>query len=262
MNIAILPLGAKLKFIEYTSISIASSFLNTFLPFQGGIGLRAIYLKSRYNFDYTLFISTLAGNYIIIFNVVSIIGLVGMIILYFKYLCFSLTIFLICMLIFIISTYAIFFNHKTICWIPLICIKQMVENIINGWIIIKQYIKNVIYLYILTALNFAISTFILYYEFNILNISDTYGSSITLLQSLFISLITTLSLFVSVTPASLGIREGLVMMTSHVVNIAPSHALTVTILDRCINISLLSVLAYPAVYLLKAKKEITHQDQQ
>lgn len=253
MNITISPLGINLSFREYTSISVLSTFGNIFLPFQGGMGLRAIYLKSRHDFSYTLFISTLAGNYIIIFNVISIVGLIGMSILYFTRFYFNIIIFFIYILMFIASTFCIFFYPKNFPFIPFLWIKNKFQRVIDGWLIIKKSIHNIIYLYIVTIVNFSISVLITYFEFKMLNITDMSGFQITLMQSLFISLIMTLSLFTSITPASLGIKEGLVMLTSQIVNIAPSHALAVTILDRVINFSLLLTLAYPASYFLKIK---------
>lgn len=254
MNITISSLGVNLRFIEYTSISVLSTFGNIFLPFQSGIGFRAIYLKSRYNLGYTLFFSTLAGNYIIIFNVISIIGLIGILILYFTDIYFRMPIFFILVLSFIGSTYPMFHYPKDLSFIPFIWIKNRIENIIEGWLIIKKSFYNIIYLYTLTLFNLIISIFITYIEFKLLNISDMSGTSITLLQALFISIVNTLSMFINITPASLGTREALVMLTSRVVNISPANALSVIILDRIFSFSLILVLSYPASWFLKDKK--------
>ncbi|GKT08224.1 lysylphosphatidylglycerol synthase transmembrane domain-containing protein [Desulforhabdus sp. TSK] len=250
MNITIASHKVNLSFNEYTSISVLSSFGNIFLPFQGGIGLRAVYFKSRYNLNYTLFISSLAGNYIIIFNVISIFGLIVMYVLYLRGI-YNTTISIIYIVMLIGSIYFIFCYPIKFYFIPFSGIKNRIQIIIDGWLVIKKSVRNIIYLYILTCLNFSISIFIMYTEFKMLQITDTEGLPITFLQSTFIYLITTLSLFINLTPASLGIREGLVILTSNIVNISPSYALAVTILDRIINFSLLLVLAYPASRFLK-----------
>jgi hypothetical protein len=36
---------------------------------KGGAGFRAVYLKSKYNFDYWYFESSLAGNYLVAFSI-------------------------------------------------------------------------------------------------------------------------------------------------------------------------------------------------
>ena len=76
--------GIDLNFAEYFSLSIVTSFGNIFLPMKGGAGFRAVYLKSRYNFDYSYFLSSLAGNYLVAFHVTSWVALAGTAALYIR----------------------------------------------------------------------------------------------------------------------------------------------------------------------------------
>ena len=75
LKVLTVSFGINLNFFEYFSISIITSFGNIFLPMKGGAGFRAVYLKSRYDFDYSYFLSSLAANYLVVFGVTSVAAL-------------------------------------------------------------------------------------------------------------------------------------------------------------------------------------------
>ena len=75
VDVTAISFGIDLHFFEYFSISIITSIGNIFLPMKGGAGFRAVYLKSRYDFDYSYFLSSLAANYLVVFGVSSAVAL-------------------------------------------------------------------------------------------------------------------------------------------------------------------------------------------
>ncbi len=244
--------GISLNFAECTSISILTSFGNAFIPFRGGIGIRAIYMKSKYAFTYTNSILTLAGASIITLNTVAVLGLAIILVLYATRGYFSASI--TCALAFmgLASLCTIIFTPQWHKHIPFDRIRNKLDELVRGWSIIRKSPKNVAYMYVLGIGNFLLGTLITWLELMALGIQDMSGGPITYFQSCFLFLISAVSHYVSITPASLGIREGLLMLTSSVVKISPSHVLMMSVLDRAINYTLLLILFHPATYCLKS----------
>ena len=61
------PLSLNLKFGEAFGLSVTAGFYNLVSPFRAGMAIRAVYLKNKYQFSYTNFVTTLSVNYIFIF---------------------------------------------------------------------------------------------------------------------------------------------------------------------------------------------------
>src|SRR3990167_10344315 len=77
------------KFIAATEafyVSVISSIGNFFAPAGTGFGIRAIYLKKKHGLPYSEFMSTLSGNYILVFLTSSFIGLLALYLLRNEYI--------------------------------------------------------------------------------------------------------------------------------------------------------------------------------
>ena len=83
-----------LPVFESFYISIISSLGNYFLPMRGGAAIRSVYLKKKFDFPYSHFVSTLYGMYIIVFLVSSFIGLLSLILINIKYSVSSIPLYL------------------------------------------------------------------------------------------------------------------------------------------------------------------------
>jgi uncharacterized membrane protein YbhN (UPF0104 family) len=243
--------GINLNFMECTSISVLTSFGNAFIPFRGGLGIRAVYMKSKYAFTYTNSILTLAGATIITLNIVAILGLLTMLILYATHGYFSAAITGALAFMALASFCVIIFNPQWHKRVPFDRIRNKLDELSTGWAIIRKSPKNVASMYLLGIGNFLLCTLIAWLELMALGVRDMSGTPITYLQACFLSLISAVSHYVSITPASLGIREGLLMLTSNVVMISPSNVLMMSVLDRAVNYALLLILFQPATYCLK-----------
>ncbi|MFZ2447661.1 MAG: lysylphosphatidylglycerol synthase transmembrane domain-containing protein [Syntrophobacteraceae bacterium] len=239
-----------MSFCEYTAISILTAFGNAFVPLRGGVGMRAIYMKSRYGFNYTNSVATIAGTYVIGLNVTSIVALVTIVVLYVKEGQSSPAITSAIAFMALASGYIMLFNPQWHKLIPFSGIRSKLDELMYGWSVIRKSSKNVLYMYALTLSNFILLSVITWCELKALGIGDMHGNPVTYLQALFLSVISIISLFVSITPASLGIKEGLLMLTSSVVNISPSYVVMMSILDRAISFSVLLMLFHPATYCL------------
>jgi uncharacterized membrane protein YbhN (UPF0104 family) len=68
----------RLAGFEWLSLSFASSFVNYFLPFRGGTGIRALYMNRVHGFLITKFVSTLSIMYLMHTVVNGLLALAGM----------------------------------------------------------------------------------------------------------------------------------------------------------------------------------------
>ena len=236
------PFKIRLPFKEWFGLSVVSTFGNYLTPFRGGMGLRAIFLKNKYQFSYSLFVSTLAAAYIIVFLVNSLIGVLSMMLIYLFYNLFSkiiltlfLTLFLFCLFIVIFSPKFYQTKYKLI---------NKFLNIVNGWSLIKSNYKILTFTSFFTFLNVAFSVLIMYLEFS------AFGINISWTQSLFLTIVSTFSIFLSITPGSLGIKESILVFSANLINISSTQALSVAILDRVINLIIILILGPIFSYIL------------
>jgi uncharacterized membrane protein YbhN (UPF0104 family) len=68
----------RLAGLEWLSLSFASSFVNYFLPFRGGTGIRALYMNRVHRFPIAQFVSTLGIMYLMHIVVNGLLALAGM----------------------------------------------------------------------------------------------------------------------------------------------------------------------------------------
>lgn len=235
----------KINLKEHFSLSIASSFFNLITPLRGGAGLRAIYMKKIHNLSYSHFFASLFGNYLIIFVTASILALITSIILFIKNGAYNLPLSLAFFAIFFISvTFIIFpktFKKENF-------ITQKINKVINGWREILKHPKIIPKLVFISLLQFIISALAIYAVFMGLD------KEITILKALYLSTITVLAVFINITPGSLGITEGLYMISSNVLEITPAFSLLVALILRAANTVTLLTLGPIANYKLLSRK--------
>jgi len=244
-----------LKFFEYFSISVITSFGNIFLPMKGGAGFRAVYLKSRHDFDYSYFVSSLAANYLIVFNISSVVALACQALFYLYSGAGSLPVALVFLAIAACTSWAIFSPPPSLEWIPSRWVRQRANGVLSGWQIIRRNRKTVVKLCSLTALNLFLLSVITWLEFAAFQMKDAYGHGIGFLQSTIFTAIGALSLLISITPAALGIKESLLMFSSQFLGITQSQALAVSLLDRSVNVAVLCLFfSFSSIYINKKLK--------
>jgi len=231
----------KMNFFEYFSISIITSFGNLFLPMKGGAGFRAVYLKSRHDFDYSYFLSSLAANYLVVFNITSLAALACLALFSARTRGGSLPVTTAFLGVAALTSWAILFPPPGLEWIPVRWVRERANQVMTGWRIIRRDKKTVLELCWLSALNLVLGFAITWLEFAAFDMKDAHGDGIGLLQASIFSCIGALSFLISITPAALGIREGLLMFSSHFLGISQSQALAVSLLDRTVNAAVLGL---------------------
>lgn len=230
-----------MSFLEYFSISVITSFGNIFLPMKAGAGFRAVYLKSRHDFDYPFFLSSLGANYLVAFHITSVTALGCLWLFYTRSGAFSFPVTLVFLGVAAFTTWALVFPPPGLEWVPIGWVRHRINQVMSGWQIIRKSRKTVVQLCYLSALNLFLGFAVTWLEFNAFHIKDTYGNGIGFLQAAIFSAIGALSFLISITPAALGIRESLLMFSSRFLGITQSQALTVSLLDRSVNVVVLSL---------------------
>lgn len=235
--------------LESFYVSVISSLGNYFLPLHGGTVIRSVYLKKKFDFPYAHFVSTLYGYYVVVFLVNSFMGLLSLAFITFKYGISSLPLYL-------------FFGGLFITMLVLTFIKLpsrkerkgkvkfldkalgVLNKISEGWNTIVENKKLLLNL-VGISLIFFIATGILYYfQFKAL------GIDVTAIKVLLYNCLSGVSLLVSITPGSLGIREGIFSITSDILGISNEQIMQLALLDRGVMLLCLVVLGV-VLYLVK-----------
>ena len=240
------PFKIKLGFKEWFGLSIITTMGNLLTPFRGGATVRAVYLKKIHQFSYSHFLSTLAGIYVITFLINSLVGLLTMICLYCFYGLFNILIFAIFLCLFLFLLGIVIFSPE-LKETEYSFINKFIK-VINGWHLIKSNKKIITVTGLIALINVVIMLLMIFLEFKV------FGVSISLLSVLFLSIVSTLGLFISITPGALGIREAIVAFTATVINIPIPQALTVSILDRAVGLAIIFILGPIFSYILMNQK--------
>lgn len=240
-KIVLLQFDKVITHAESFYLGVLSSLGNFFGPLLGGTGLRALYLKRSHDFPYNKFISTLSANYILLFLVYSFTGLLSLSILHITQSVYSMPLYLIFLGLFVFSVFLIVFKLRTIPsphrlpgWGKKII--SFVNSALAGWDEVSKNKVLIAKMFILVMVNLLINTVTTFIEFRVLDIESSF------FNILLYSAISSLSVFISITPAALGIKEGILVFTSEVIGITPLQVIQASVLDRGLMFFVLLIL--------------------
>jgi len=230
---------------EWVGLSFTTSLGNYIAPFSGGILYRAGYLKLKHNLSLTRFTILLASNYLLTFWCVALMGLVSSISLMVNSSCIP-------------SQVPIFFGMVVIILIMMNLlpkpelssqrwITKKIFEAYEGLIMLtqdKKLLIKIIFLIVLNNLIIGLAFFVGY---------QSIGIEILFPQALIISLITVFSLLINITPANLGIQEGVVSFASSTLNIGVSEGLIVALIVRGITMILIFTIGPYFLFLFSNK---------
>jgi len=240
------PFKIKLKPKEWFGLSVITSMGNYLTPFRGGALAKAIYLKKVYQFPYSYFLSTLAGIYVIMFLVYSFVGLIAMFFLYHFLEIFNVLIFVVFLVVFLSLLGIVIFSPK-IKESKYSFINKFIK-VLNGWHLIKSNKRSIRFIGLISLIMVGVMVLRIFLEFKV------FGLEISFLSALFLSIVSILGSFISITPGALGIREAMVVFTATVINIPASQVLAVSILDRVIILAVIFILGPIFSYILMNQK--------
>jgi len=243
----------KISLIEAFYVSVISSLGNYFLPMRGGAVIRSVYLKKNFEFPYEYFVSTLYGYYIIVFLVNAFIGLISLVVISIKYDVTSIPLYLFFGGLFVVMLVLSFMKF------PIKKIKGsknkiidkvlgVIKNILEGWNMIVENKRLLLSLIVITLIALVAGIALFHFEFRALNID------VSIMNVILYNCLSGLSLLVSITPGSLGIREGIFSITSDILGINNEQIMQLALLDRGIIVIVL-VMLFGVLYLTVSFKK-------
>lgn len=236
--------GKKISIRETNNLSLLTAIGNFFGPILGGAGIRAVYLKKHYDFNYSSFISTLYAYYLVSFLANSFFGLILMVYLissqgFVKGTAFIslifLGIFLACLAMIIIPEKYLRNIIHSIKIIPP-RLRNISNLVIDGWGVMRTNKKLLVELSLLNLATFLISATTTYVLFLI------FADQFTMVSILMYTLLSTLALLINFTPGAIGIKEAIFIFSSGLITLSTDQILQMAIVDRATTFILLGIL--------------------
>ncbi|MBD3261241.1 MAG: hypothetical protein GF334_06085 [Candidatus Altiarchaeales archaeon] len=223
---------------EALDVSIVTTTCNYLMPFRGGAGFRAVYLKKKYYFPYTDFTATLIATYLISFTLYSLLGVGSVIFLGLGEGVLNLKL----LLFFSALTILVFFCILLGCFL-----KSKVRGCENKYVkyihmaltgLNKIILKKDIFTAIIAVemLNLFSMIFRFYLAFKAL------GYDISATSSIIFAVVSMTSMLINITPAGLGVREATVSFTSKLTGLGLKAGALAGILDRFVAVSVVGIL--------------------
>jgi uncharacterized protein (TIRG00374 family) len=223
--------GIDLRFLEWFGLSAVSAMGNYLTPFRGGAAIRAVYLKSRYDLSYPLFMSTLTILYILTLSTSAAFGLLASLGLYllsglFRGILASLFLLLLLSPALVLLLTKVMpvpgtpwrernnararHDRGIVAWI-LRGMDQLIEilrRIVTGWQVISSDSRTLASLFGASMFNAGVTLFMIHFSF------AAFGAQLPFLESLVLSNVFMLSSMIPITPSGLGVAEIAVVMIS------------------------------------------------
>jgi uncharacterized membrane protein YbhN (UPF0104 family) len=238
-------LGLPLTLNEGIGLAIVNTLANQ-LPFMGGgIAVKGIYLKKRYEFAYPRYLSSLLALFVLFF---AANGLVGFIVLIYMALVQGTTIPTILFLGFLGMAISIL-----LFWIPVNINNlngkwgQRLAKLLEGWQVLSQdyvLLLKLVGLQVLTVLLFAGRYWGAFHGLS---------QDVTLPQCILFSSASILTSLVNITPGALGIREAIVAGLAYMLGFDAGASVIAVGIDRLIALAVVIPLGVIYTYVLSNK---------
>jgi uncharacterized protein (TIRG00374 family) len=216
-----------LRFNEWFGLAAVTTMGNYITPFSGGLIVRATYLKKKYNMPYALFTSILASNYIVMFWVIAVLGLLLLLLIEQTWSNhWPITLFLGSIAISI--SLVLIFPERHVPWANRV--GRFLNTILEGWYIVKRdhaLLFQMLLLSLLTIILNGLSFWVAYWAL---------GLKISLLVAFLLGMIAAFSIFVNLTPGSLGIQEAMVSLSAALLGSSAREGLLVVLLIRAVTV--------------------------
>ncbi|MDP4038666.1 MAG: lysylphosphatidylglycerol synthase transmembrane domain-containing protein [bacterium] len=239
MKSILIPFNKFISSSEAFYISVISSIGNFFATAGTGFGIRAVYLKKKHGLPYSEFITTLSGNYVLVFLINSFIGLAALYLLRNHYNVQYLTLAVVFGLI-LIASLALSLMKLPLKKDPREAGKGWLSRnfyrVVYGWSKITSDKKLMFRLIGLVSLNFLLAAFIYW------AIIKSVHLDIGLPSLLLFTVLGSLAIFINITPANLGVKEAIYLFSSSVLGFSVSEILLIVLVERGVQFSILFVL--------------------
>ncbi len=240
--------GIRLSVKEWLGLSIVTTMGNFVTPFSGGLVARAAYLKHRHGFSYADFTTSLAANYLVNFWVIGLTGIVVMLLLGTSVPGLWPLLLFFAAVTAATSFLAVVPVGELRGASPLI---KNLNRVLQGWRMIRKdrpfLEKLVFYVLVNIALN-GLSFHLAYVAL---------GGDATFTASLAVSLLTSFSILINLTPGNLGIQEAVTSLSSALLGLGAGLGLLVALVIRAA--SLLPVLGLGPLFSYHLTRELASE---
>jgi uncharacterized membrane protein YbhN (UPF0104 family) len=230
---------------EWVGLSFVTALGNYISPFSGGMLFRAGYLKIKHHLSLTKFTILLISNYMLFFWCVALTG-------------FTSSMYLINQKVYTPWQVPFFFGIITL-FLMTIKYIQVPEFSSRLWII-KKFSEATSGLKILIQDKRLLTRIIFYTFLNILANGLSFyvayrsiGIDILFTQAILISMISVFSLIINITPANIGVHEGMVSFASSTLKVGGGEGLIVALIIRAITMILVFTIGPFFLYNLSKK---------
>jgi len=223
-------------------LSILTTAVNTLVPFQGGAGVRAVYLKRRYGFDYSSFLATLYGYQVLRVLVCALCGAVAVLWLVLGEgrtgLAPILTGTLLCLAVSLVA-----------CALPRLpatgrWLMDRLAAFTQGWHTLRAQPKVLALMVGLVALQLAAEVLTFW------TACAALGLRLAIPEVVAVGTLSILVTVLGLTPSGLGLFEAMAAFVSSAMSINPVHSVMAALVARFVLLALLLILTPVAVYSL------------
>ncbi|MEX0616503.1 MAG: lysylphosphatidylglycerol synthase domain-containing protein [Candidatus Woykebacteria bacterium] len=209
-----------LGLVESFSLAGVNAMWN-YLPLTGGLAIRGTYLKQKYKFPWTEFLSTVVASYLISFIAFGFFGLMVTILLVTE----AKIIFLSIFSILILTPALVLLVENVLKNIEIEFINKLLKGLL-GFKLIFKYKETLIRLILLDFLIILIDSSRIFF------VSQFSGKIISFQSALLITPLTIVASLINITPGALIIREALITFTTTQLNYTLNTGLVISTIDR------------------------------
>jgi uncharacterized protein (TIRG00374 family) len=242
---------------ESIFVSLIATAGNFFAPAGSGFGFRAVYLKKKHKLPYSDYLSMLSGNYVMVFIVVSLLGMVSLAFIDTQdtIAAVEVTLWLVFMSLFLLSLALLVVK------VPKKALKKVdrkgivgrvlniLVNISDGWNRITSNYALVWKLLGLILANTLISVV------SVALIMRSLNFDFTIPALLLFSALGSLSTFINITPANLGVKEAVYLASASVLSFNTDQILSIALVERGVLFFVIALLWFTVGRSGKAKAD-------
>lgn len=243
--------GVRLKLWEWLALASVGG-LAGYLPFGGALLVRGGYLRQRHHLPLTQFAGAMAGMLLITFFTSGLMGAMVLGWLYAHHQAFSLPLLAAFLAMALGSGGLMFFSRWVLEYLtrygPSQDWKRHLFRVLEGWLTLRQHPQAIGSLFILNLLIFLCFGLRLYYAGRMLSYNLPFS------HGLLMGPLAQLSQLVNILPGGLGVKEGLIGLTSQLLGQSWSQGLLIAALDRLVSMFWVFLLGGAFTPVLSLKK--------
>ncbi len=233
---------------EWFGLATVTGFYNLVTPFRGGMAVRALYLKKKYGFPYSRFVSIQAASQAVSYFTAGVTGVAGLLLMEASGAAAKTAVLLLLLaatiffgLLLLVSPRMENRNGK---W------RQRLAAAVDGWNLLRAKKEAVFFM-----MCFFVALRILKAAF-IFIVFKCFGITVGFWAALFISSMGMFALIITILPGNLGLDEAVAVFSAGLAGIGLQEAVACVLLARFISLAVLMSLGPLFSYLLLKKRHI------